>query len=115
MSSSEESSAIYTIDSPKEVEKKIKKYAFSGGRDTIEEHRKLGGNPDVDIPFLYLKYLLEEDDKKLAKIDADYRSGKLLSGELKQIAIDKINTFLKEHQAKREKAKSQIEKFIYAR
>ena len=41
--------AIYTTDSPKEVENKIKRYAFSGGRDTIEEHRKKGGNPDLDV------------------------------------------------------------------
>lgn len=113
MSSSAEATAIYTTDSPKEVEKKIKKYAFSGGKDTLEEHRRLGGNPDIDISFQYLRYLFETDDKKLAQIEKDYRAGKLLSGELKQITIDKINAFLKDHQAKREKAKSQLDKFIY--
>ncbi|MFH1710965.1 MAG: tryptophan--tRNA ligase, partial [Nanoarchaeota archaeon] len=47
MSASNQSQAsIWTTDSAKEVERKIKKYAFSGGRDTIEEHRKKGGNPD---------------------------------------------------------------------
>ena len=40
MSSSKESTAILTTDSPKEVERKIKKYAFSGGQETLEEHRK---------------------------------------------------------------------------
>src|SRR3989338_4759443 len=113
MSSSEESAAIYTTDSPKEVERKIKKYAFSGGRDTLEEHRKLGGNPDVDVSFLYLKYLFEEDDKKLKKIHDDYKSRKLLSGELKQITINKINEFLKNHQKKREEAKKMVDKFIF--
>jgi tryptophanyl-tRNA synthetase len=54
----------------------------------------------------------EEDDKKLEKIEKDYRSGKLLSGELKAILIEKINSFLKEHQANREKAKKQLDKFI---
>jgi tryptophanyl-tRNA synthetase len=54
----------------------------------------------------------EPDDKKLAKIEADYRSGKMLTGELKQILIDKINTFLKEHQAKREQAKKHLDKFL---
>lgn len=113
MSSSEESSAIYTTDSPKEVEKKINKYAFSGGKDTLEEHRKLGGNPDIDVSFQYLRMLFEEDDKKLEKIYHDYKSGKLLSGELKKILIDKVNSFLKEHQKKRDLAKKQIDKFIY--
>lgn len=30
---------------------KINKHAFSGGKDTVEEHRQLGGNPDVDVSF----------------------------------------------------------------
>src|SRR3989344_535334 len=51
MSSSEELTSIYTTDSPKEVERKIRIYAFSGGKDTIEEHKKLGGNPDIDVSF----------------------------------------------------------------
>ncbi|MBU1252475.1 MAG: tryptophan--tRNA ligase [Nanoarchaeota archaeon] len=111
--SSSEDMAIFTTDSPKEVEKKIKKYAFSGGRDTIEEHRKKGGNPDIDVSFQYLKMFFEPDDKKLAQIEKDYRSGKLLTSELKEYLIEKINAFLKEHQNKREKAKKEIEKFLY--
>ena len=112
MSSSISSSAIYTTDSPSEVKNKINKYAFSGGRDTIEEHRKLGGNPDVDVSFQYLKMFFENDDAILKKIHDDYKSGKLLSGELKSILIDKINAFLKNHQQKREEAKKFLDKFI---
>ncbi|MBI5803917.1 tryptophan--tRNA ligase [Candidatus Pacearchaeota archaeon] len=113
MSSSEVNSAILTTDSAKEVENKIKKYAFSGGRDTIEEHRKLGGNPDVDVSFQYLRFLFEEDDKKLERIEKDYRSGKMLTSELKKITIERINAFLKEHQKKREKARKEVEKFLW--
>ncbi|MCU0642512.1 MAG: tryptophan--tRNA ligase [archaeon] len=113
MSSSEESSAIFSTDSPKEVENKIKKYAFSGGKDTLEEHRKLGGNPDIDVSFQYLRMFFEPDDKRLKKIHDDYKSGKLLSGELKAILIEKVNSFLAEHQKNREKAKKQIDKFIF--
>lgn len=112
MSSSKEYS-IYTTDSPKEVENKIKKYAFSGGGETLKEHREKGGNPDIDVSFQYLKFLFEEDDKKLKEIEDKYRSGEMLTSELKQITIDKINSFLKEHQEKRKQAKSQIKNFIY--
>ena len=112
MSASEEQSTIYTVDSPEEVEKKIKKYAFSGGRDTLEEHRKLGGNPDIDVSYQYLRMMFEPDDKKLQKIYDDYKSGKLLTGELKQILIEKVNSFLKQHQKNREKAKKTINKFL---
>lgn len=111
MSSSGEH-VIFLSDSPEEVKKKINKYAFSGGQATIEEHRKLGGNPDIDVSFQYLRMLFEQDDNKLKKIEQDYRSGKMLTGELKSILIEKVNLFLKEHQKKRELAKKDIDKFI---
>jgi tryptophanyl-tRNA synthetase len=51
MSSSNPASYIALTDSPAEVKKKINKYAFSGGGVTLEEHKKNGGNVDIDIPF----------------------------------------------------------------
>ncbi|MFH8120307.1 MAG: tryptophan--tRNA ligase [Candidatus Aenigmatarchaeota archaeon] len=112
MSSSEKHTAIFTTDSPEIVREKIMKYAFSGGQPTIEEHRKKGGNPDVDVSYQWLTFF-EEDDEKLKKIREDYKSGKLLTGELKEILIEKLNSFLKEHQKKREKAKDLVEKFVF--
>ncbi len=111
MSKREPNGVIYLNESPKEARKKIMKYAFSGGRDTIEEHRRLGGNPEIDVSYQYLKYL-EEDENKLKKIKEDYENGRLLSGELKNILADKIESFLTEHQAKREKAKRIVNKII---
>ncbi|MFA5856141.1 MAG: tryptophan--tRNA ligase [Candidatus Pacearchaeota archaeon] len=113
MSSSKENTAIFTTDSPEQVKKKINKYAFSGGQPTIEEHRKLGGNPDIDVCYQYLRMLFEEDDNKLKKIHEDYKSGKLLTGDLKKITIDKINDFLKIHQKNRELAKKHLDEFIF--
>jgi tryptophanyl-tRNA synthetase len=49
----------------------------------------------------------------LKSIYDDYKSGKLLTGELKAILIEKINDFLKVHQEKREKAKNQIDQFLF--
>ena len=112
MSSSDENSFIALTDTPKQAAKKINKYAFSGGKPTVEEHRKLGGNPDVDVAFQMLMFGMEPDDKKLKKIYNDYKSGKLLSGELKKILIDKVTVFLEEHQKKREKAKKVVEKYL---
>ena len=112
MSSSDPSSFIALTDSPEDVKKKVNKYAFSGGKDTLEEHRKHGGNTDIDISFQYLRFFFEDDDKKLKKIEDDYKSGKLLSGELKAILIEKINSFLKEHQKKRKDADKIVEKLF---
>ncbi len=112
MSSSESIKGILTTDSPSEIKRKINKYAFSGGKETLEEHRKKGGNPDIDVPFQYLKYIFEPSDSKLKKLEEDYRSGKLLSGEMKQYAIKKITEFLKQHQERRKDAKKRIQKFL---
>jgi len=110
--SSSEGTQIFLSDTEKEVENKIKRYAFSGGRDTIEEHRKHGGLPEKDVSFQYLKFFFEPNDEKLKNIYNDYKSGKLLSSELKEILIEKINSFLKEHQKKKKLAKENINKFL---
>ncbi len=112
MSSSDPMSFIALNDSPEEAARKIKKYAFSGGRATLEEHRKKGGVPEIDVAYQMLLYGMEPDDKKLKKIYDDYSSGKLLSGELKQILIEKTNKFLKEHRKKLVKAKKEVDKFL---
>lgn len=109
MSSSDERSAIYTTDSKKDVENKIKR-AFSGGRETLADHKKYGGNPDIDASYLYLKYFFEEDDEKLKQIYKDYKSGKMLTGELKKYTADKANKFLEKHQVARKKVK--IERYL---
>lgn len=112
MSSSDPNSFIALTDTPEEAERKIKKYAFSGGQPTLEEHRKKGGNPDVDVSFQYLSNFFEPDDQKIKQIYQDYKSGKLLTGELKQLLIEKLQSFLKEHQKNREKARKQLDKFL---
>jgi tryptophanyl-tRNA synthetase len=59
MSASVDSSSILVTDSAKKISSKINRFAFSGGQETVEEHRAKGGNPDVDVPYQYLKFFLE--------------------------------------------------------
>jgi len=97
-------STIFMSDDAKTIRKKVMRYAFSGGKDTVEEHRRHGGNADVDMAFQWLTYF-EPDDKKLADIRRRYESGELLSGELKQILVDTIVPIILEHQRRRNDAK----------
>ncbi len=112
--SSSEDNTIWLSDGPDVVKRKVFRYAFSGGQPTVELHRKLGGRSEVDVCFQWLAIFLEEDDAKLKKIEEDYRSGALLTGELKQITIEKLNGFLEEHRARKEKAKELVDEFMYS-
>ena len=87
----------------------INKYAFSGGQATVEEHRALGGNCDVDISYQYLTFFLE-DDEKLAEIKKNYTSGELLTGELKKILIDILQPIIAAHQERRAKVTDEVVK-----
>jgi tryptophanyl-tRNA synthetase len=104
MSSSKPETAIYLSDDDKIVRNKVYRYAFSGGQATKEEHRKKGGDPDVDVPFQWLYMFFEPDDKKIEQIRAEYKSGRMLTGDLKDILIEKVTTFLNEHRNRKEKA-----------
>lgn len=113
MSASQPHTAIYTTDTPEEVREKISKHAFSGGQPTIKEQREKGANPEIDVSYQWLQAFFEPDDKKIIEIYNDYKSGKLLTSELKAYLIDKINAFLAKHQAAREKARKQLDKFLW--
>ena len=112
MSASDESTTIYTTDSPGTVKKKIRKYAFSGGQPDVEEHRRKGGNPDIDVSFQYLRMFFEPNDDKLEEIYKKYKSGEMLTSELKKITIEKINKFLAKHQKKLKSEEKKIEEFL---
>ena len=100
MSSSNPNSAIFMTDTPKQVKTKINRHAFSGGRESLEEHRRLGGNPDIDVSYIYLTYFLE-DDAKLETIYEDYKKGLLSTGELKKLAINVLNEHVQAFQERR--------------
>lgn len=114
MSKSEPVGNIELPDDIDEVKKKIMK-AKSGGRDTLEEHRKLGGVPEQDMAFELLKQHLVEDDKELDKIYKEYKSGRMTSGELKKIACDKMEEFMTDFNTKLEKARKNIDKLNFIR
>jgi len=111
MSSSNPDTAIFLSDDLEEVKKKLKK-AFSGGRDSLEEHRKLGGIPEKDRAYEILLFH-HPKTKFVEGIYHDYKSGKLLSGELKEICLEWLLEFLRKHQAKAKKDEAVARKMVY--
>ncbi|KAL8424796.1 hypothetical protein Efla_001010 [Eimeria flavescens] len=98
MSGSMQTTSIYVSDTPQEIADKVNKYAFSGGKATVEEQRQQGADLSVDVPFQYLTFFME-DDAELERIREAYGSGKMLTGEVKQRLITVLQDLIKGHQA----------------
>ncbi len=111
MSSSMPETCIFLKDPPKLAQKKVMN-AYTGGQATIEEQKKLGGNPSICSIYYYESFLFEPDDTRLKTIEEDCRSGSLLCGEHKQMLAEKVKKFLLEHQEKREKLKDNLQDYF---
>lgn len=86
---------------------KITTYAFSGGKETVEEHRLKGGDPDVDVSYQYLRYFMEDDDE-LQRIYDAYKKGEMLTGELKGICIKYLQEYVQKFQVLRAKVTEEV-------
>ncbi|KAI4987606.1 tryptophan--tRNA ligase, cytoplasmic [Hordeum vulgare subsp. vulgare] len=100
MSASDPNSAIYVTDNTKEIKTKVNKYAFSGGQDSVELHRKLGANLEVDVSIKYLNFFLEDDDE-LERIKKEYKEGSMLTGEVKQLLVKVLSEMVERHKRAR--------------
>jgi tryptophanyl-tRNA synthetase len=109
MSSSKPETAIFTIDEPEKIEKKVKD-TFTGGQPTVALQRKLGGNADICPVFWYLKYLFDSEGESIERY-ANCRGGELLCGECKGDLIKKVKPFMNNIQIKREKAIDMIKEY----
>ncbi|MEM2915768.1 MAG: tryptophan--tRNA ligase [Candidatus Woesearchaeota archaeon] len=113
MSKSRPGSCIELPEDPKDVCRKIQK-AVTGGRKTAEEQRRLGAEVEKDMVFELLKMHLIENDNRLDMIYQQYKTGQMLSGELKKIACEKMTAFMEYFTERLEDARKQVKniKFI---
>ena len=110
----ETSATIYMTDNPIDIKKKIMKHAFSGGGDTLESHKKYGGNLEVDVPYQWLTYFLD-DDEELSGIAHAYRDGTLLSGQIKTKAATVTCEMITQHQKAREEITDEVVRAFFDR
>ena len=105
MSSSVPASHISLLDDPEAGYDKVKS-ATTGGRETAELQRELGGEAD-DCPVYELyAYLLANDDDGLAtEVYEECVGGERLCGDCKEQAAVLMREFLEKHQEKREEAR----------
>ncbi len=111
MSSSKEKSYIALTDSVEDAKAKIDA-AKTGGYQSLDEHREKGAEIAEDMVFELLAFHLIDDDDELERIRREYTAGEMTSGEIKQIAKDEIESFLREHHQRREEAEPVVEQYV---
>ncbi|MCK5025661.1 MAG: tryptophan--tRNA ligase, partial [Nanoarchaeota archaeon] len=114
MSKSKPESCIELPEDVKSVSKKIKR-ALTGGRDTVDEQKKLGGIPENCMIFeLYHQHILE-DDADLDKVYTQCKKGILLCGQDKIDACERMTKFMEDFVKKIEKARKIVPKLNFVR
>jgi len=94
--------SFFTLNEKLEVIAKKISNAFTGGRATAEEQRRLGASPDIcPIYDLYLFHFFKRDEDVIKLYNEECRGGKILCGEDKNRLIKIVTDFVKEHQRKR--------------
>lgn len=76
--------------------------AFTGGRDTVEEQRRLGGRPDICPVYDLYRFHFAKDDEHSERVHRECAKGVRLCGECKQEAIGLVKGFLADHHKKRD-------------
>lgn len=110
MSSSIPESYIALTDRPEDGAKKVMR-AKTGGRVTMEEQKKLGGEPGKCSVYELLLFHLVEKDDDLEDIYRECTEGTRICGNCKKFSADLMRDFLEDHQEKREQAKERLNDF----
>jgi tryptophanyl-tRNA synthetase len=109
MSKSKPESYISIPEDPEKVAKKMLN-TKTGGQKTIEEQKKLGGNPEECIVFELFKQHLIEDDNELNETYAKCKQGKLMCGDCKKKAAELMKKLMEDFNKKFKKAKDEVDK-----
>lgn len=110
MSSSVPKSHISLTDEPDEGYDKVMD-AKTGGRETAELQRELGGKADECPVYELYAYAVAEDDEHAKQVYDECVGGERLCGECKTEAADLMHDFLEEHEQKRSEAEDVVDDF----
>ena len=108
MSSSIPESIISFYEPEAAVRKKVMS-GITGGRMTLEEQKRLGGEPDKCSLYLLNLFHMVTDDAELAEIRRKCVSGEILCGNCKKETAERVVAFLKDFREKMDAAADMIE------
>jgi tryptophanyl-tRNA synthetase len=108
MSSSIPESIISFYETESTVRKKVMA-GITGGRMTLEEQKRLGGEPDKCSLYLLNLFHMVTDDAELAEIRRKCISGEIMCGTCKKETAERVVAFLKDFKEKMDTAADSIE------
>jgi tryptophanyl-tRNA synthetase len=111
MSSSKPETAIFLDDDPDEAGKKIMK-AITGGRETAEEQRIEGGDPDNCAVFETMLFHTVNKEDEIERIYNECRNGERLCGQCKKEAAEHLREFLNDLEEKRNATEHLIKIYV---
>jgi len=100
--------SIISFYEPEAVVRKKVMSGITGGRMTLEEQKKLGGEPDKCSIFLLNLFHMVSDDAELAEIRRKCRAGEVTCGQYKKDTAERVVSFLNEFREKMDAASDKI-------
>jgi tryptophanyl-tRNA synthetase len=107
MSSSIPESIISFYEPEATVRKKVMG-GITGGRMTLEEQKRLGGEPDKCSLFLLNLFHMVSDDAELAEIRRKCTAGEITCGQCKKDTAERVVEFLKDFREKMDACSDRI-------
>ena len=107
MSSSIPESIISFYETEAVVRKKVMS-GITGGRMTLEEQKRLGGEPDKCSLYLLNLFHMVTDDNELAEIRRKCTAGEITCGQCKKDTAERVVAFLKDFREKMDAAADRI-------
>jgi tryptophanyl-tRNA synthetase len=100
--------SIISFYEPEAMMRKKVISGITGGRMTLEEQKRLGGEPDTCSLFLLNLFHMVTDDTDLAEIRRKCLSGEILCGQCKKDTAERVVAFLKDFKEKMDAAADNI-------
>jgi len=100
--------SIISFYEPEAVVRKKVMSGITGGRMTLEEQKRLGGEPDKCSLYLLNMFHMVTDDAALAEIRRKCLEGEVTCGQCKKETAERVVSFLKEFREKMDVAAETI-------
>jgi tryptophanyl-tRNA synthetase len=93
--------SLLTLDDPPDLAKKKVMNCYTGGRETISEQKKYGGEPEKCVPYELCLFHFCKGDDKVKEMYQECGQGGRTCGDCKAEIAEIVANFLSEHQQKK--------------